>query len=166
MTNVPSSLELPAAGTGILGKGMLADQPESRASIKLANGFGMTQQLTRVAYAATVAVPTNSWMQGSDFALRFAPELVGETVTIIAPVPLTSTLTLGEAPVGSYRMKALCVLTNNEIVILSADSCTPKLNGNSVDPAAAEIPVGFYLHQTPGQCLPYRIQYTGQFVNC
>lgn len=161
---VPNSLTLPAVGAGQLGKGMLADQTESRASIKTT--FGMSEQLVRVPYSNATTPPAGSWAQGADFAMKFGPDLVGETVTVIAPVPLTSTLTLGETPVGSYRMKALCVLTNNEVAIISADSCTPKLNGNTVDPAAAEIPVGFYLHQTPGQCLPYRIQYTGQYVNC
>lgn len=162
---VPTSLEIPAAGLGQLGKGMIANHAESRASIKTT--FGMSKQLTRVAYsAATSPANPSSWMQGADFTMKFSPDMAGETATVIAPVPLTSTLNLGETPVGSYKMRALCILTNNEIAVISADSCTPKLNGNSLDPSAAEIPVGFYLHQIPGQCLPYRIQYTGQFVNC
>lgn len=159
---VPSSNQLPSVGVGQLGHGMIADSNEARAAIKTA--FGMSEQLVRVPYASTPAA--GEWAIGANFALKFGPNLTGETVTIVAPVPLTSTLTLGETPVGSYRMKAMCILTNNEVAIISADSCTPKLNGNSIDPQAAEIPVGFYLHQVPGQCLPYRIQYTGQFVNC
>lgn len=161
---IPTSLTIPAAGLGQVGKGVLADAPEARASIKAA--FGMSEQLTRVPYSPTAAPAAGEWMVGADFVMKFAPDLVGETATVITPVPLATSLVLGEAPVGSYRIKALCILTNNEVAIISADSCTPKLNGNTVDPAAAEISVGFYLHQIPGQCLPYSITYTGQIVNC
>jgi len=57
-------------------------------------------------------------------------------------------------------------LTNNEIVVLSADSCTPGLQGNTLDFSSPQVPVKLYLHQVAGQCFPYKIHRTGQFVSC
>lgn len=165
---VPSSGIIPPVGTGTEGFGMLVDNPNSKAS--RIGPFRMTLPLKRVPWAETPTAPLaeDEWMQGPNFAMRFAPNLAAkrEVVTVISSVPQTSYLELGEEPTGSYSVIILFTYTTGARLILTAGNGAVSVAGNSLDMNAPEAPVKLRLDQEPGSCYSYKLKRSLQKVAC
>lgn len=165
---VPSSGIVPPVGTGTEGFGMLADNPNSKAS-KI-GAFRMTLPLKRVPWVAELTTPLaeDEWMQGPNFAMRFGSNLAAkrEVVTVISSVPQTSYLELGEEPTGSYSVIILFTYTTGSRLILTAGNGAVSVAGNSLDMNAAETPVKLRLDQEPGSCYSYKLKRSMQKVAC
>lgn len=151
-----------AVGIGKLGYGILVDQITTFASYKGANG--MSIPLTRVAFAGTPA--NGQFAQGADLALKFGPDIVGKDVSVVCTIPINNCLSLSDVSLGTYRLTALGITTENEVVVLSCNRATPSLQGNQVSMGSATVPVKFFLHANPGECFPYTFKWIGQTVNC
>jgi hypothetical protein len=165
---VPSSGLVPAVGTGTEGFGMAANNPDSKAS-KIGE-FRMTMPLKRVPWVEAPATPLleDEWMQGPNFAMRFAPNLAAkrEVVTVISTVPQTSYLELGEEPTGTYSVIILFTYTTGGRLILTAGNGAVSVAGNSLDMNAADTPVKLRLDQEPGSCYSYKLKRSVQKVAC
>lgn len=165
---VPISGIIPPVGTGTEGFGMAADNLASRAS--RIGDFRMTMPLKRVPWVADPTAPLgeDEWMQGPNFAMRFAPNLAAkrEVVTVISTVPQTSYLELGEEPVGTYSVIILFTYTTGNRLILTAGNGGVSVAGNSLDMNAADTPVKLRLDQEPGSCYSYKLKRSLQKVAC
>lgn len=165
---VPFSGIIPGVTTGFEGFGMLADNPASKAS-KIGD-FRMTMPLKRVPWNSdpTVVMADDTWMQGPNFAMRFAPNLATkrEVVTIISTVPQASYLELGEEPTGSYSVIVLFTYTTGYRLILTAGNAAVSVAGNALDMNAAESAVKLRLDQEPGSCYSYKLKRSMQKVAC
>lgn len=155
---------LAAPDATTLGKGMLANQIDSFASV--VGTFGMSKPLTRVASGATAPAGPAEWSQGADFELWFSPDLARKTVSVTGSVPIASALVLGEVPIGSYAMIAMLTTSQNYVATLSAANCAVSVAGNAFDPAAADLAIKLRLDQALGECTTFQMQYLNQRVKC
>ena len=76
---LPLSGAIPGVTEGIMGFGMLADQPDSRASIQ---ENGLTKGLIRVPYNESGTLTAYEFMQGPNRILRFDPALAAKQKTV------------------------------------------------------------------------------------
>jgi hypothetical protein len=165
---VPFSGLIPAVGVGFEGNGMAADSPLSKAS--RIGDFRLTLPLKRVPWnpEPTSTMADDTWMQGPDFAMRFAPNIAAkrEIITVISSVPQASYLELGEEPTGSYSVIIIFTYTTGYRLILTAGNGAVSVAGNSLDMNAAESPVKLRLDQEPGSCYSYKLKRSMQKVAC
>jgi hypothetical protein len=165
---VPFSGIIPPVGVGLEGHGMAADNPLSKAS-KIGD-FRLTLPLKRVPWNAdpTATMVDDTWMQGPNFAMRFAPNIAAkrEVITVISSVPQASYLELGEEPTGSYSVIIIFTYTTGYRLILTAGNGAVSVAGNSLDMNAAESPVKLRLDQEPGSCYSYKLKRSMQKVAC
>jgi hypothetical protein len=161
---VRASLVEPEVPVGSLGYGYPADLESCHAAVK--DDFGQSYQLTRVPWASTPG--DTEFAQGPNMAVKFGPNLVDATVTLLVDDgPEETVLSLSEEPSPFFEMRALFVDNTNECVILNAESVKAQVGGRSIAPMTTDVSLSFFMHGLPGRCDPgFGMRWTGRKVAC
>ncbi|WP_287128775.1 hypothetical protein [Candidatus Cyanaurora vandensis] len=153
---VPASLSYPAAVTGTLGFGLVADS--ALCSLSAANGT--TTQLTRVASAGSPVLTASQFYQVVNGGFTFHAAAAGLVATWEAALPSASVLALSASLIGNYSILGYWI---DKFARVWRFECpqAQSVKKSKIDPGAQETSLTFNLFPTAGVDLPYSIDYTG-----
>ena len=150
----------------VLGFGLRANRPESKASVMF---DGMSLPLVRIPFVpgATLIPGSYTFMQGPNSVLRFDPDLAGKTLTFSSAMDFENAWDLGEEPLGSYTLiLQMPMRPFNKILSIEANNTSVALAGNQLDPMAAAMPINFRVDQELGGCATMKVTYLDAKTAC
>jgi hypothetical protein len=162
---IGSNATVPAVAIGELGDTIIRNDTRVRISI-IDDTFNYTESLTRIAFGATIADPTEYRIDARG-DLFFHPSLAGKNATMSVGTTFTSALRKSEVPIGTYDIRSTLIMADsNRIALFSANNCEVQLGSAQFNPKSPETTLTLMPVADLGKCTSYDLMYVPKVVAC
>jgi hypothetical protein len=166
---VPQLGVIPPVLTGFVGKGVVADVgltvPAGTRRVTMAsytNNLGVSVDLEQVAHTTTAYATADQFGVGTDGALTFSTNLIGQTVTVMYPYTVPAK-TLGSELVGEVEINFTVTSSDESMTVVNIPSAIINPSGATMDASAENTTITFDL-LVGNECRAYRMFDLGTLI--